>query len=72
MDLDYRNNSSCFDSLFYIFLKFYALKFATKDLTLIQHAKQRASKFKIFLSKFLVLFPMTKRLDFDSGIQDKF
>ena len=47
MDLDYRNNCSCSDTLFYIFLEFYALKFK-KKFTLIQHAKKRAIKVQNF------------------------
>ena len=64
MDLDYRNNSSCFDTLFYIFLISLRIKILNEKLNFIKHAKMRANKVKSFLSKFLSQFPMTKHFYF--------
>ena len=40
MDLDYWNNSSCCDTLYFYFLILLLIKICTKNLTLIQHAKK--------------------------------
>ena len=40
MDMDYRNNSSCCDTIYFYFLILLLIKISTKNLTLIQHAKK--------------------------------